>query len=201
MTFSTTRAGSDQADHAAEPTDDRPDRLIAAARDLANETRSAAFTVNQVTMRAGLSLKSFYRCFASKDELLLALLAADSKIGANFLAERVGDRTGAEAVRAYVTELFDMLTLPGAVGYAGVLVREYLRLTEHNEDALRAALAPLLDLLAKNLDTKQPQRDALTMFGVLLGGIHGIVMGSTPAQDTREVGEYLHRFCTQGVGR
>jgi hypothetical protein len=94
-----------------------------------------------------------------------------------------------------------MLTLPGAVGYAGVLVREYLRLTENNEDALRAALAPLLDLLAQHLDTKQAHRDALTMFGVLLGGIHGIVMGSTRAADARELGEYLHRFCTQGVGQ
>src|SRR5689334_2465906 len=140
MTFST---GPAVAEPAVESTDDRPDRLVAAARDLANETGSAAFTVAQVTMRAGLSLKSFYRCFASKDELLLALLTADSKIGADFLRGRIGDRHGAEAVHAYVTELFDMLMLPGAVGYAGVLVREYLRLTENNEDALRAALAPL----------------------------------------------------------
>jgi AcrR family transcriptional regulator len=198
MTFST---GPAVAEPTLESTDDRPDRLVAAARDLANETGSAAFTVAQVTMRAGLSLKSFYRCFASKDELLLALLTADSKIGADFLRERIGDREGADAVHAYVTELFNMLTLPGAVGYAGVLVREYLRLTENNEDALRAALAPLLDLLAQHLDTKQAHRDALTMFGVLLGGIHGIVMGSTRAADARELGEYLHRFCTQGVGQ
>jgi AcrR family transcriptional regulator len=195
MTFSTMPA---RADAAVETADDRPDRLVAAARDLANETGSAAFTVAQVTLRAGLSLKAFYRCFASKDELLLALLAADSRIGADYLAHRIGDRRGAGAVHSYVTELFDMLMLPGAVGYAGVLVREYLRLTENNEDALRAALAPLLDLLAGHLDTKQPHRDALTMFGVLLGGIHEIVMGRT--RDAHELGEYLHRFCVQGLG-
>ena len=190
MTFSTASA-------VAEPADDRPDRLVAASRDLANESGSAAFTVAQVTMRAGLSLKSFYRCFASKDELLIALLAEDSRIGADFLRARIGKREGSDAVHAYITELFDMLMLPGAVGYAGALVREYLRLTEHNEDALRAALAPLVDLLAGYLDTKQPHRDAITMFGVLLGGIHEIVMGRT--RDAKELGEYLHRFCAQGV--
>src|SRR5256885_15917990 len=97
---------------AAEELEARPDRLIQAARDLANETGSAAFTVAQVTAQAELSLKSFYRCFRSKDELLLALLAADSRLGADVLAGRIGDRSGADAVHAYVTELFDMLSLP-----------------------------------------------------------------------------------------
>ena len=97
----------------------RPDRLIATARDLANETGSAAFTVAQVTERSELSLKAFYQCFRGKDELLLALLTQDSRIGAEVLAERIGNRRGEEAVHAYVIELFDMLSLPGAIGYAG----------------------------------------------------------------------------------
>src|SRR6478736_5949610 len=84
----------------------RPDRFVQAARDLAGETGSAAFTVAQVTQRAGLSLKAFYRCFSGKDDLLLALLAADSRIGAELLEERIGARTGSTAVEAYVTELF-----------------------------------------------------------------------------------------------
>ena len=35
--------------------------------------------------RAGLSLKAFYTCFRGKDDLLLALLAEDSRIGADVL--------------------------------------------------------------------------------------------------------------------
>ena len=68
------------------------------------------------------------------------------------LGERIGNRRGEEAVHAYVIELFDMLSLPGAIGYAGVLVREYLRLVEHHQDELQVALQPLFDLLARNLD-------------------------------------------------
>jgi AcrR family transcriptional regulator len=179
----------------------RPDRFVTAARDLANETGSAAFTVAQLTSRAGLSLKAFYVCFRGKDEVLLALLAADSQIGAEVLAGQIGDRKGPDGVRAYVVELFDLVTLPGALGYAGVLVREYARLREHYDRELRAALAPLVDLLASHLGSSPSRpadpRDAETMFGVLLAGIHDVVMGRI--DDVRAHAEYLHRFCTQGV--
>lgn len=175
----------------------RPERLVTAARDLANEMGSAAFTVNQVTSRAGLSLKAFYGCFPGKDDLLIALLAADSEIGAAVLGERIGNRTGPAAVEAYFVELFDMLTLPGAVGYAGVLAGEHRRLAEDHNAQERRAIAPMVDLLARFLATDNPQRDAETMFAVLLTGIHDVVLGRVT--DTRELARYLHRFCTQGV--
>jgi AcrR family transcriptional regulator len=159
---------------------------------------SAAFTVAQLASRSGLSLKAFYSCFQGKDDLLLALLAEDSRIGADVLALRIGTRTGSVALRAYVFELFDMLTLPGAIGYAGVLVREHRRLTELHDDELRDALAPLVDLLARYVDSEDPKRDARTMFAVLLEGIHDIVVGRVA--DTRELARYLVCFCTEGVG-
>jgi AcrR family transcriptional regulator len=187
MTFSTL---------AAEELEARPERFVAAARDLANESGSAAFTVAQLTGRAGLSLKAFYACFRGKDDVLLALLAADSRIGAEALAQTIAERRDADAVHAYVTALFDMVALPGATGYAGVLVREHRRLREHHDDELRAALAPLVDLLATQLPSGSA-RDAETMFAVLLEGVHDVVVGR--ATDTRELAEYLYRFCTRGV--
>src|SRR4030088_281658 len=89
-------------------------RCIAAARELANETSSASFTVAQIAARAEVSLKSFYRCFPGKDELLLALLEDDSHIGARALEARVGTRADpVAALHACVTELFSFLSLPG----------------------------------------------------------------------------------------
>src|SRR5262245_4571992 len=86
---------------------ERMERCVAAARELATETSSAGFTVAQIAERARLSLKSFYRCFPGKDELLLALLEDDSQIGARVLAQRVGERgTPEAALHACVTELF-----------------------------------------------------------------------------------------------
>jgi AcrR family transcriptional regulator len=178
---------------------DRRQLLVATARDLADETGSAAFTVVQLTARAAISLKAFYSCFAGKDDLLLALLAEDSRIGAEVLASSIGTRTGTDGLQAYVLELFDMLALPGAIGYAGVLVREHRRLTELHDGELRDALAPLVDLLAAYIDSDDPKRDARTMFAVLLDGIHDVVVGRV--SDAHELARYLVRFCMQGVGR
>jgi AcrR family transcriptional regulator len=186
MAFSTSL--SEEA--AADP---RPQRLVDAARDLANETGSAAFTVAQVAGRAELSLKSFYRCFRGKDELLLALIEDDSGVGAAMLAQRIAART--DGIRAFVDELFDMLTLPGASGYAGILVREYQRLAEHYPDELRSALAPLTGLLAPLIATPDP-RDTETVFGLLVSGIREVVLGRA---DAREQGTYLAQFCERAL--
>src|SRR3954451_21333265 len=93
---------------------ERMERCVAAARELATETTSANFTVAQIAARARLSLKSFYRCFPGKDELLLALLEDDSQIGARALAQRVGERATPEAgLHACVTELFALVSESG----------------------------------------------------------------------------------------
>ena len=88
--------------------------MVAVARDLANETGGAAFTVVQVAQRAGFSLKVFYRYFASKDELLLALIEEDSRLGADLLVDQlVGIGGPVERLRSYVEGLFGLLTIPG----------------------------------------------------------------------------------------
>ena len=181
---------------------ERMERCVAAARDLATETTSANFTVAQIAARAGLSLKSFYRCFPGKDELLLALLEDDSQIGARALAQRVGERDTPEAgLHACVTELFALIVDSGQLGYASLLVREHRRLSEHYPLELRVALAPLVELLAGHIaaatSAADARRDAETMFRVLLQGIDDVVVGRV--DDAREQAEYLWQFCWHGL--
>jgi AcrR family transcriptional regulator len=205
---------------------ERMERCVAAARELASETTSTAFTVAQIAQRAGLSLKSFYRCFPGKDELLLALLEDDSQIGARALAERVEkalaervEKALAERVEtaleqrvsirdnpvaglhACVTELFALVSQSGQLGYASVLVREHRRLSEHYPLELRVALAPLVELLAVHIaaatGTSDARRDAETMFRVILQGIDDVVVGRVG--DATEQAEYLWRFCWHGL--
>ena len=181
---------------------DRMERCVAAARELATETTSANFTVAQIAERARLSLKSFYRCFPGKDELLLALLEDDSQIGARVLAQRVGERDTPEAaLHACVTELFALIAESGQLGYASVLSREHRRLSEHYPLELRVALAPLVELLAHHIDaatsTTDARRDAETMFRILLQGIDDVIVGRV--KDATELGEYLWHFCWNGL--
>jgi len=175
--------------------DDRPSRLVDAARDLANETGSSAFTVNQVAARAGLSLKAFYRCFPSKDALLLALIEDDGRIGAEIVAARM--REAPDPLRAFVVELFGLAGRLDAAGYAGILVREHRRLAEHHPEALQIALASLTDLLAAHIDSADPARDAATMLTVLINGIGDVVCGRVT--DVADYAEYLYQFCAHGL--
>jgi AcrR family transcriptional regulator len=185
---------------------ERMERFVQAARDLANESGSAAFTVPQVAARSGLSLKTFYRCFRGKDDLLLALLEDDTRIGAQLLAEMVDERDEPAArLRAYVDGVFEMVALPGAAGYAGLLVREHRRLSEDRPDEMRGALAPMVDLLADEIaaavaagvaHATDPARDAATVFGLLLAAIHDVTIGRADASETAA---YLWRFWWNGL--
>jgi AcrR family transcriptional regulator len=185
---------------------ERLERFVRAARDLANESGSASFTVPQLAARAGLSLKTFYRCFPGKDELLLALLEDDSRLGARLLADAVDAHAAPEArLRAYVDAIFAMVALPGAAGYAGVLVREHRRLSEDHPEELRGALAPMVELLAREIQSAvdaglaratDPARDAETIFALLLSGIHDVTCGRG---DAHELAAYLWRFSWSGL--
>jgi AcrR family transcriptional regulator len=184
----------------------RMERLVAAARDLANESGSATFTVAQVAERAGSSLKAFYRCFASKDELLLALFEDDSNLGAGIVRQRVAaHREPAARLRAYVVGLFEMLANDDARGYAGVLVHEYQRLHEERADELDLALAPLVDLLVEEIraahdagvcGANDPTRDARTVFVLVLAGIHEVTLGRERPLDAAD---HIWRFVWSGL--
>ena len=52
----------------------RSGQILDAARSLMLETGGIDFTVQDIVDRSGLSLRSFYKHFAGKDELLLALI-------------------------------------------------------------------------------------------------------------------------------
>jgi AcrR family transcriptional regulator len=185
---------------------ERLERLVDAARRLANGVGSASFTVADVSREAGLSLKSFYRCFAGKDDLLVALLEEDSRLGAAILSEQLAPIDDpVERVRAYVLGVFQLLTHPGAVGYARMLVQEHRRLAEGRPETLRAALAPMIDVLATDIaraadagvaESREPSRDADTIFVLVLEGIHEVGLGRA---DPLEQASYLWRFCAAAL--
>ncbi|MEJ5255237.1 MAG: TetR/AcrR family transcriptional regulator [Acidimicrobiales bacterium] len=187
---------------------ERLSRFVAAARALATESGSSAFTVQQVVERAGQSLKSFYRLFDGKDDLLLALLEEDCAVGAFFLAEMIDAHDDpVDRVRAWVIGLFELMAA-GDQGYVGVLVREYGRLSEERPDQMEQAVAPFIDLLVTLLEQAcqagvaragDTRRDAGLVFALVLRSIHELALGRDPRRP-REVAEHVWSFCWFGMG-
>src|SRR3954453_24218610 len=145
-----TRALDRSLEPAATRSMERLERGLDAARELAHATPDASFTVAEVAERAGVSLKSFYRSFTGKDDLLLALLEEDSRAGATMLRhalDRNANASPGARVERYVRTLFRLAR--EAPGYSRVLVQEHRRLSVERPVDLAAALAPLVDLLTE----------------------------------------------------
>ncbi|MEZ5171550.1 MAG: helix-turn-helix domain-containing protein [Acidimicrobiia bacterium] len=191
----------------------RAHRLVGAARDLAAERGSSEFTVAEVAERADVALRTFYRSFAGRDELLLALFEEEARFGAEHLRAVVDSASEPlERLRCYVTELCHLLVTGS--GYASLLVREFLRLGETHPDELRMALAPMVDLLEVELRSAAAAReirpvdhdDAVVVFTLVLAHVHAAVL---VASDTGKVGdgavdsavsaERLWDFCRSGL--
>ena len=183
-------------------------RLVDAARDLAEETGTSSFTVQQVVERAGLSFKSFYRCFDGKDDLLLALLGDDSAVGAELLAQMMRARRSPERrVRTWITGLFELMAA-GEHGYVAVLIREHRRLAETRPSQTDQAVAPFIELLVAAIEAANatgatrcttPHRDATMIFDVVLLKIHDLVIGRDE-RDPSVVADHVADFCWSGLG-
>src|SRR5947209_17895385 len=125
-----TRALDRSLEPAATRSMERLERLLAATRELADTNEDASFTVAEVAERAGVSLKSFYRSFSGKDDLLLALLEEESRAGATMVRHALDRTADADAdadagarVERYVRTLFRLAR--EAPGYSRVLVQEH----------------------------------------------------------------------------
>ncbi len=161
--------------------------LVAAARALVTETGTSAFTVAEVARRAGVSLKGFYATYRAKDDLLVALLAADSEIGAALVDAAVGAAPDPEAkLRAWIRGICDLAARPEARGYAWLLAREVRRLADERPASLEAALAVwttrLRDLVAA-VGSSDPDRDARIVFALVIDTIHEVTRGLVDLDD------------------
>lgn len=184
-----TRALDRSLSAARDRSSQRARRLVDAARTLAAESGSSAFTVADVAARAGLSLRSFYRHFAGKDDLFLALFEEEARTGAELLAETLGGvHSPLERLRRYVVGLSGLMVTGS--GYASLLVREHLRLGESRAEELRVALAPLIDMLDVELtaaaaagDIRAVDRhDTVILFALILSHVHASIL-LTPEED------------------
>jgi AcrR family transcriptional regulator len=188
-------------------TTETADRLVEAARALMWQARGPVFTVNQVVAAAGSSLKSFYRSFASKDELLVALFVDDARRGADALAAMVRRRPPADRLRTVVVGLFRLLSADGRLPYAAALVGEHLRLSQSHADAFAAVRRPFVELFATELAAAaergeirpvDAESDARTVFHLVLSHLHAVIWHQIE-EDPTVVSDQLWAFCAAAL--
>jgi TetR/AcrR family transcriptional regulator len=183
----------------------RARRLVDSARMLAFERGSSEFTVAEVAARADVSLRSFYRQFSGKDDLVLALFEEEARHGAELLATAAAETPEPVArLRSYVVGLCELLVTGS--GYASLLLREHLRLGQRRPDDLRAALGPLIDLLETELEAAAAideiravdRHDAVLVFSAVLAHAHAAILFA-PDDDFETSARRLWEFCRWGL--
>ena len=187
----------------------RSDRFMAAATELMLETDRTDFTVQEIVERSKMSLRSFYQHFASKDELLLALLEEGIRGAIDRLRVQVNRHDDPAArLRTFIiglTRLTDETT--GSTTNRAFTVY-HLRLAESHPTEFAHAIAPQVDLLLEILEagvangqfrSDIPTAQLATIITqAVVSSMQMHVLGVRVA-GARVTGEELFGFCLGGV--
>lgn len=129
----------------------RGDRFIAAAASLLRTTGKPDFTVQEVVDQSGMSLRSFYHHFATKDDLLLALVEETTRQFVEVQRPKVAAVDDpVEKLRAMLTTAFDD-ERPDDPASRGIVLFLW-RLADSRSEEFATALRPQTDLVAEILE-------------------------------------------------
>jgi AcrR family transcriptional regulator len=186
----------------------RSDGFVAAATRLLQEKGSTDFTVQDVIDRSKMSIRTFYKYFESKEDLLVAVYATVvAKEAVPRLRKRIARfRDPLLKLRAFVEGLVDLSSKTGPGGRT--LTNFQSRLAESRPADLAMAMKPQFDLLVELIDEiarTHPLRRDLTVESAarlthytVLAAVHNRARGSEGAFDIPA--ETIWQFCVSGMG-
>jgi AcrR family transcriptional regulator len=186
----------------------RSDRFVAAAMRLWQEKGNADFTVQDVVDRSKMSIRTFYKYFASKEDLLVAVYeTVIAREAVPRLRKRIEkSRDPLLRLKAYIEGLVELTAKTGPVGRT--LIHYQNRLAESRSADLAAAMQPQFELLVEligDIARTQPLRRDLTVemaarltHYTVLAAAHGRALGSEGAADIPA--QTIWQFCVSGMG-
>jgi len=183
-------------------------QIVEAARRLITE-RGERFTTQELVKEAGVALQTFYRIFAGKDQLLLAVLEnmiAESCVAYEEAAAGLPDPVA--RLRYYVTATITGLDAAAPGIGPRFVTAEHWRLHELFPDEMTHATQHFTDLVARQLElataegllaSDDPQRDAWFVTKLVMAVFHHYAFADSPP-DARAVGDDLWDFCHRALG-
>ncbi len=185
-------------------------QMLDAARLLVEE-KGDEFTTQELAVKAGVALQTFYRYFTSKDELLLAVIGDAMADACERWAEIAADFPDPlQRVRFFIVTTLDRLDGDAYnAAMSKFVVSTRWRLHRQFPEELAEAEQPFIDLLreaihdaikAGQLKPKDPHWDSWFL-GELVRSVYHFYAFADPDPDTMDlVKEQLWRFCLTALG-
>ena len=181
-------------------------QIVEAAEHLL-ETQGGQFTTQQLVKEAGVALQTFYRYFAGKDELLLAVLEDLVAEGVHEMARQAeGIADPVIRLRFFVTRPIELLkNQPNA---HRIVTAEHWRLYQLFPGEVARTTKHFSDLLEPDIETASltgalnsldPARDAATITKLVMAMVHHYAFMEL-GDDARVVNDHLWRFCLGALG-
>jgi AcrR family transcriptional regulator len=183
--------------------------IVEAARRLI-AVKGSSFTTQELVKEAGVALQTFYRYFASKDQLLLAVFEDMISEFCAALRIQVSDITDPiERLRFCVTVAVQRAS-SGGDDAAGprFITSEHWRLQQEHPREIGIAIKPFSDLITEEIElavdagalhTRAPQRDAWHVTQLVMAVFHHYAFAETE-EAADDVAEQLWQFCLAGLG-
>jgi len=181
--------------------------IVDAARRLVSE-KGDNFTTQELVKEAGVALQTFYRYFAGKDQLLLAVIEDMITEFSSHCAELGRDLPDPVArLRLYVMSALNTLDSETDAGFGAQFVTsEHWRLHRLFPDELSEATKPFTDLLAGEIGAAveagllrpaDPARDAWLIEQLVMSVYHHFAYATTKDEG---IAEALWQFCLAALG-
>lgn len=193
---------------ARERAQDRSDRFVNAGIELIKSTGDTGFTVQEVVDESGMSIRTFYLFFASKDDLLLAI---HESIMSSEVEPRLRRRCELESdpidkIKTFIEALFE---LSGSlVPSTRAFIIQQHRLAESRPDDLDVAVEPQVNLfiellsgaanegrVRKDLDVETTAR---LLHHLILSVVEARVLGSKRSADISP--DQVWEVCAATIG-
>jgi AcrR family transcriptional regulator len=175
-------------------------RLLDAAYAVMARTGDIDPRVNDIVKEAGLSNQAFYKHFAGKDALLVAVLDDGQRKLVETLERRMGKvEPGTPRVQAWIEGVLEQARNPEAAANTRPFAINGVRLNDRFPAETRASservTAPLLEAIAEA--GGDPRRDTAAINELAMGTMHRALLDRTAP--TRADIEHVVRFALAGL--
>jgi AcrR family transcriptional regulator len=188
---------------------DQARAIVAAGRRLVVQ-KGADFTTRDLIQEAGVAIQTFYRYFAGKDQLLLAVIEdLLTDVAASLERAARGIEDPVERLRSHVTRT---VLAPGEFAAAAPLVAQFMaverwRLQQAYPEEMELARRPFVDLIRREIDVAaeagllDPPNPANSAWFVseLITAVHYHHAFMPARKPIEQVIEELWAFCLAGL--